>query len=135
MELDCEEFHRWFDQAVYTFNLIDSDIENSGYSWACFKAQQSAELAIKGILLAMGKNASGHGILKLYKDVSKIFKTDQNIENSVPYLDKLYILPGHPDAFTEGSLWEHFIINDAIASREAAKNIIEFTEKVMASCL
>ena len=31
MELDCEEFHRWFNQALYTYNHIDSDIDNKGY--------------------------------------------------------------------------------------------------------
>lgn len=135
MDLDCEEFRRWFDQAVYTFNLINSDIENSGYSWACFKAQQSAELAIRGILVGLGKNSFGHGILKLYLDVTKIFNNDKSVENAVSYLDKLYISPRYPDAFTEGAPWEHFTINDAALSKDAASKIIAYTKEVMSSCL
>ena len=135
MDLDCNEFHRWFDQALYTYKLIDPDINSGGYSWACFKAQQSAELAIKSILVSMGKNAFGHGLLRLYKDVSEIFGKDINVENSVSYLDKLYITPRYPDAFTEGSPWEHFTLNDALLSKESALKIINYVKKVMRQCL
>ncbi len=135
MDLDCEEFHRWFDQALYTYNLIESDINNNGYSWACFKAQQSAELAIKSTLISVGKNAFGHGLLKLYKDISAIFGNDADVGNSVSYLDKLYIAPRYPDAFTEGSPWEHFTLNDALLSKESALKIMNYVKKVMKQCL
>ena len=135
MDLDCDEFHRWFDQALYTYNLIDNDIKSNGFSWACFKAQQSAELAIKSILVGFGKNAFGHGILKLYSDVSEIFGQEPKIASSVSYLDKLYITPRYPDAFTEGSPWEHFTINDAMLAKESAGKILNYVKMVMKQCL
>ncbi|MEM0139006.1 MAG: HEPN domain-containing protein [Ferroplasma sp.] len=135
MDLDCEEFNRWFNQARYTFNLITPDIENNGYSWACFKAQQCAEMAIKSILEGVGKNAFGHGLLKLYEEVSSILGGNDDVFNSVSYLDKLYISPRYPDAFTEGSPWEHFTENDAITAKKAAKIVISYVEREMAKCL
>lgn len=113
MDLDCDEFKRWFNQALYTFNLIDVDINNNGYSWACFKAQQCAEMAIKSALKALGRNAYGYGLLKLYDELSTILTRKDDVRNAVSYLDKLYISPRYPDAFAEGSPWEHFTENDA----------------------
>lgn len=135
MELDCDEFSRWFNQALYTFNLIDSDINNNGYSWACFKAQQCAEMAIKSVLKAVGRNAYGHGLLKLYDELSVILTRKNDVRNAVSYLDKLYIAPGYPDAFTEGSPWEHFTENDANMAKNSAQIIISYVKTEMVQCL
>ncbi len=135
MDLDCEEFNRWFNQALYTFNLVDVDINNGGYSWACFKSQQCAEMAIKSILKALGKNAFGYGLLKLYDEVSAIFSGNDDVHNSVSYLDKLYISPRYPDAFAEGSPWEHFTANDAITAKKSAEIIIFHVKREMVRCL
>ena len=35
------------------------------YNWACFKSQQSAEAAIKGLLHGLGLDAYGHSISRL----------------------------------------------------------------------
>ena len=134
MELDCEEFHRWFDQALYTYNLIDSDINNKGNSWACFKAQQCGELTVKSILLSLGKNAFGHGMLNLYNQVIEIFGPNREIKNAISYLDKLYISPRCPDAFTECSPWEHFTDNDALLAKEPAAKIISYVKEVVSNC-
>ena len=135
MDLDCEEFNRWFNQALYTFNLVDVDINNGGYSWACFKSQQCAEMAIKSILKALGKNAFGHGLLKLYDEVSAIFSNNDDVRNSVSYLDRLYISPQHPDAFTGDSPWEHFTANDATTAKKSAEIIIFYVKREMVKCL
>jgi len=135
MELDCDEFSRWFNQALYTFNLIDSDINNNGYSWACFKAQQCAEMAIKSVLKALGKNAYGHGLLKLYDELSVILTRKNDVRNAVSYLDKLYIAPRDPDAFTEGSPWEHFTDIDADVAKSSAQVIISYVKREMVQCL
>jgi len=44
-------------QAEHTLRSIEADLGFGSYSWACFKAQQAAELAIKAMLRAMGRPA------------------------------------------------------------------------------
>jgi HEPN domain-containing protein len=65
---DVEEYKRWIGQAERTFELIDADIEYGGYSWACFRAQQAAEFAVKALLYLFGIPAFGHEISKLLKN-------------------------------------------------------------------
>ncbi len=135
MDLDCEEFRRWYSQAKHTFGLIDTDIVNEGYSWACFKAQQAGEMALKSVLKAVGRDSFGHGLLRLYRDCTGIIGGDPDITGSVSYLDKLYITPRYPDAFTEGSPWEHFTKGDATLAKDAAEKILAWAVEKFRACL
>lgn len=133
--LDCDEFKRWIGQGDHTFSLIDSDIEKGGYEWACFKAQQSAEMSIKAVLKSFGKEGFGHGLLKLFGECEEILGRNRDVRNGVSYLDKLYITPRYPDAFTEGSPWEHFTENDAELAKNAASKVIKWAKEVLSQCL
>jgi len=43
-----DEFKRRFDTALGTVRSAEGDLERGDYNWACFKAHQSAEFAVKG---------------------------------------------------------------------------------------
>jgi len=86
-----------------TLRLIKADIDVEGYDWACFKAQQAAESALKATLRSVGHYAFGHNLLALFRDVKEICKIDdEELEECIAYLDKLYLPPRYPDAFPEG---------------------------------
>ncbi len=92
-------------------------------------------MAIKSVSKALGKNAFGHGLLKLYDEISYISGNNKKVRNAVSYLDKMYIQPRYPDAFTEGSPWEHFTENDAATAKKSAEIIISYVKKEMIQCL
>ncbi|MHB1709397.1 MAG: HEPN domain-containing protein [Thermoplasmataceae archaeon] len=133
--LDCEEYNRWLGQGEHTFSAIDTDIVNRNYDWACFKAQQSAEMSIKAVLKAMGIFAFGHGLLKLYNDCEQRIGKNDKVKDSISYLDKMYMSPRYPDAFSEGAPWEHFTRGDAELASSAASTILNWAKAAIPECL
>jgi len=78
-------------QAVYMLNAIRADVEYGAYSWACFKAQQAAELALKALLKALGKPAFGHNLVQFFKELAEhCGGADSELALCIGYLDKLY---------------------------------------------
>lgn len=62
---DNEEFSRWMRQAEHSLASAQRYASEGDYAWACFKAQQTAEYAVKGLLRGFGLLAFGHSILRL----------------------------------------------------------------------
>ena len=124
--MDSEEFSRWMSQAEKTFELIDADIEYQGYSWACFKAQQAAEFAVKALLYLLGRPAFGHEISKLIKKAG--LQVPEEVSECAVLLDRMYIPARYPDAFSEGSPWEFFTKRDALEAKECARKLIEWVK-------
>jgi len=48
--LDVSEYERWTRSAVRTLESAERDAEHGDYNWACFKAHQAAEKALKALL-------------------------------------------------------------------------------------
>ncbi|MEM4535841.1 MAG: HEPN domain-containing protein [Nitrososphaerota archaeon] len=63
--LDGSEFSRWISMVKKTIDSSRGDLERGDYNWACFKAQQSAEFAVKALLHGLGLEAYGHSISSL----------------------------------------------------------------------
>jgi len=51
---DQEEYRRWMKQAEATLSSAKRDKDYGDYNWCCFKAQQAAEFAVKGLLYGVG---------------------------------------------------------------------------------
>ena len=102
---------------------MDADIEYGGYSWACFKAQQAAEPALKGSANAL-RRAS------LYSRPAKAFEKavglcgeepPDRVKDCVYMLDKMYTPPRYPDAFPEGAPWEHYTEREAVEAKKCPR--------------
>lgn len=130
-DFDLAEFGRWLGQAKHTYSLIERDIEAGGYDWACFKAQQAAELALKAVLKAVGRGGFGHNLVALYNEVAGVCPDNGEYEACVFFLDKLYIPHRYPDAFTEGEPWEHFSEREAREAMVCAQKILGWVEGCM----
>lgn len=117
--LDVEEYQRWFNQALHTIDSARRDQTEKDFAWACFKAQQAGEYAVKALLRGLGLVSVGHSILKLLTELSK-----NNLEISQPLwdaareLDRHYTPPRYPDAFPAGSPFEFY---DRATSKEAIR--------------
>ena len=96
--LDREEFNRWMQNAKYTVKSADNDKASGFYNWACFKAQQAAEYAIKAYLRDTGKDSFGHSVSLLLKKVN----FDDKIINTAKLIDRYYIPTRYTDAWAEG---------------------------------
>jgi len=127
--LDCDEYQRWMRQAEHTLRSIEADLSFGNYSWACFKAQQAAELAIKAMLRAMGRPAFGHNLVALFNDLAEpCGNVSDRLRFCVGYLDKLYSTARYPDALVEGVPFERFTREEAAEALSCAGLIISWVK-------
>lgn len=70
--LDEEEFRRWLRQAEHTLESAERDRSGRDYAWACFKAEQAAQCALKALLIGVGQVAHGHSLRRLIQQVEAV---------------------------------------------------------------
>jgi len=55
--------HDWYAQAERDLDQARSSRREERHEWACFAAQQAAEMAVKALHLHLGQDALGHVIV------------------------------------------------------------------------
>ena len=129
--LDENEYLRWLNSAKKTLESAYGDLGRGDYNWACFKAQQAAELAVKALLHGVGLPAYGHSITKLITNIkSKGITVSDDIIQYAKTLDKYYVPTRYPNAWAEGMPHEYYTELDAINAVKYAENIISWVEGV-----
>ena len=120
----------WLLQAERNFEQAESSRDEDRHEWACFAAQQAAELAVKALHLANGQEAWGHVVARLLRELPFNPPTDLVEKGSV--LDNFYVPTRYPNGHPEGAPFHHY---GKIQSGEAityAGEIIEFVRLKMA---
>lgn len=126
---DKKECERWLEQAKNTLQSATRDKERGDYNWCCFKAQQAAEFAVKGLLYGIGLSAVGHSLLKLLGDLEgKGIKVDE-IKGCARTLDRHYIPTRYVNAHPEGAPFEFYDLSTAEDALGCAGKIIEFVKE------
>lgn len=130
--LDGSEFSRWISMARKTLESARGDLRRGDYNWACFKAQQSAEFAIKAILRGLGLESYGHSVsallLKLPKDLDA-----SSIMQEAKTLDKYYVPTRYPNAWSEGLPTDYYTEQDSLQAISYAEKIIEWVINIWRS--
>lgn len=126
--MDVEEFNRWISMSKRTLESARGDEERGDYNWACFKAHQASEFALKALLYGIGKPTRGHSITHLLNELNNIIQVSGNIMDLGRFLDKFYVPTRYVDAWSEGMPYEYFTRNDAETAIKAAERIIKFVE-------
>jgi HEPN domain-containing protein len=125
---DNEEYDRWLKEAENTLRSAQIDKENSFFNWCCFKCQQAAEFAVKGLLYGFGLTPFGHSITKLIKNLEVQKLNISEISTASKKLDLHYIPSRYPNAHPSGSPFEYHDENIAIEALNLAKSIIQFVK-------
>jgi len=127
---DEEEFLRWMRQAEHTLNSAQRDAGGGDYGWACFKAQQAAEYAVKALLRGLGLPAFGHSVLGLVGEMKKQgLPTTEEIRQCARTLDRHYIPPRYPDAYPEGSPFEFYDRETAEKATACTQSVLEVVQE------
>jgi HEPN domain-containing protein len=121
------EWRRYLSQARHTLASARRDIEDGDYAWACFKSQQAAEMAAKGLIRACGGLGTGHSVVSLLQ--AAVDMMPDGLAHCARELDKVYIPTRYPDAYDAGSPHEYFDHHDATAHVECAATIVEYLER------
>ena len=97
--LDAEERARWraeADRALHSARVqADADIHN----WACFAAEQAAQLAVKGLLHGLGGAPWGHDLVRLGAMLAEAgIELRPPVSDATRRLGRHYIPSRYPDA-------------------------------------
>jgi len=123
--LDEKEFDRWIRSSIKTIESSKKDLELGEYSWACFKAHQAAEKALKALLWGIGSPGYGHSLPKLIEYIiQQGIEAGEEIRMYSIRLNKFYTATRYPDVWSEGIPEEYY-------TREEAEEAIEYAEKIL----
>jgi HEPN domain-containing protein len=129
--LDEREFHRWLQQAEQTLRAAEWDEQGQFWNWACSKAEQAAQYAVKGLLRALGVSAFGHSLHRLMEQVEALgISVPPEIWQSAYALEREYIPSRYADAYPDGSPYEFYDAQRTAACLEAARHILQFVREV-----
>lgn len=130
---DLEESTRWLKQAQHTLSSAERDMLGEDYAWSCFKAQQSAEFALKALARGAGFPAAGRSTLKLQEGLQRAgFPIPEQLSRWCRDLDRHYIPPRYPDAYPAGSPFEYYDRETAEQAVLFATRVVEYAEEVVA---
>ena len=127
--LDEDEYARWIRSSKGTLRSAKGDLDRGDYNWACFKAQQAAEFAVKALLHGLGLHAYGHSVSRLLTKLPKDLVVRENLIQAAKTLDKYYVPTRYPNAWTEGIPEEYYTREDAEKSIKYAEEIIGWVEE------
>ncbi len=129
--INNRDYQRWIKSAKYTWESARRDYKAGDYVWACFKAHQASEKAVKALLWGIGSPKIGHTITRLLRHLEALgIEVPKDIYEKAMVLDKYYIPTRYPDVWSEGSPEEYFSEKEAEKALSYANDIIEWVEEL-----
>jgi len=128
LAFDREEYERWLRQAEDTLESAEEDLRNRRFNWSCFKAQQAAEYAVKGLLYGLGSIPVGHSLLRL---VGRLKNRGVDVGEGLKHarlLDRHYIPTRYPNAHPEGAPFEYYDQETADEALRSARELFRIVE-------
>ncbi len=132
---DRPELERWRRQAQAALDLARTAADTTS-SWACFLAEQGAQLALKGLLHAVGEHAQawGHDLGPLERRAAAVFNPDwpPGLMEPAMRLGRHYLPARYPDAHPTGAPEERYTAGDARAALDDAQNLVNAVDDMAA---
>ncbi|HWC12691.1 MAG TPA: HEPN domain-containing protein [Acidimicrobiales bacterium] len=124
--LDDEEFRRWRAEAAGALQAGGQTRRGGQHNWACFLAEQAAQLAVKAFLHGVGAGPWGHDLVALGRALSEAVgrPLPPVVEGAVARLSKLYITTRCPDAHPGGWPGERYSDEEAARALEDAELVV-----------
>lgn len=113
--LDADEYQRWRAQADRALVSARATVTAEQYDWACFLAEQAAQLAVKGLLHGAGRAAWGHDLVALEAVARRAAAQawPEDTSEAAGRLSRHYIPTRYPDAHAGGAPGVHYHASDA----------------------
>lgn len=122
-------YQDWLDQARGNLSHAKKSLQMGDYAWACFAAQQAAEMAAKGLHMKLGQIAWGHSLLDLLTALPEGSRLDRDFLERVKILDQYYIPPRYPNAHPAGPAHRYYNEKEAREAIELAGEVLAYCER------
>jgi HEPN domain-containing protein len=132
--LDTAEFERWLAAAEDATRAAQVQADADGHNWACFLAEQAAQLAVKALLHGVGVGAWGHDLVVLGGGVAKQLQTalPAEVDAALRRLSRHYIPARYPDAHPSGPPALYYGAGDAEQALADSRTVRDFVDSVWA---
>ena len=98
MGFRVQDYENWMAQAQHTTKAANDDLRAHKYGWACFKAQQAAEYALKALARGIGIAIIGHSLLMLLRELQKNKLELNTLKDACMALERYYIATRYADS-------------------------------------
>jgi HEPN domain-containing protein len=128
------EAERWYGQARFDLEAARASVAAGNHEWACFQAQQSAEKALKALLLRQGKRRfPSHSVHDLLAEVTKL-APEFDAVSEAQRLDQYYIPTRYPNGLP-GTVMPHdyYGQKEALECVNLAESLLELINRTLGS--
>ena len=122
----------WLTQAVRNVEQAKDSASSGRHEWACFAAQQAAEMAVKGLHLGLGQEAWGHVVRRLLEELPEKVQVPGELLDRARVLDAYYVPTRYPNGHPAGAPGEHYGPLQSGEAIDHAGAIIEFCRAALA---
>ncbi len=134
MKRSRENALRWLRQAGYDLDQAARLLEQGGFCYAAFLAEQAAQKALKAVLLARGARVVlKHSVRALAEEAAQSDPRFASLVDLGRRLDRHYLTARYPDALPEPAIpAEAYAREDAEEAVAAARAILETSKAAIA---
>lgn len=122
-------YRDWLDQAKENLAHAERSVRMGDFAWACFAAQQAAEMAAKALHMRLGQIAWGHSVYELLSTLPENVKPDERLMEKAKILDKYYIPTRYPNAHPAGPAYRYYTESEAQEAIAVAKEVLDYCER------
>ena len=127
--IDDEEFRRWRTEAERALHGARLQAREGLHNWACFAAEQAAQLAVKGLLHGIGRGPWGHDLPRLGDMVAEDgIPVPPDVADRMRRLGRHYIPARYPDAHPSGPAASHYGEADAAEAIRDSEDVLRFVD-------
>ena len=128
--VDCDEFRRWREEAGRAFQGAQLQAGAGLSNWACFLAEQAAQLALKALLHGLGRGPWGHDLVRLSEMASEAgLEPPTAVADAIRRLSRHYIPARYPDAHSAGPPSTHYGAADSEEALRDAASVLDFVDE------
>jgi HEPN domain-containing protein len=128
--LDREEYERWRTEAGRAFRHGELAAQDGLHNWACFSAEQSAQLAVKALLHGLGLGPWGHDLVGLGARVGDAgLEIPEPVHEALLRLSRHYMPARYPDAHAAGSPGDRYGASDAAQALDDARAVLGLVDQ------
>lgn len=127
--LDRPEFDRWRREASGALRHAELAEAEALHNWACFSAEQAAQLAVKGLLHAVGAGPWGQNLQGLGRQLGDAgVDAPAAVQDAMRRLTAHYIPARYADAHPSGSAADHYGPQESSRALSDARAILTFVD-------
>jgi HEPN domain-containing protein len=116
----------WWEQSLRDLRHARNALQDTDFEWSAFAAQQSAEKAVKALIISKGGEPWGHLITGLLEALPREIAPPPEVLEAGNRLDKHYIPARYPNGFAQSYPGKLYTRGEAEGAISDAEKISQF---------